>query len=124
MICRSGKATVYETGATDPEAQDLLGQVEAILMKYEEARAAFAQARKLDPYFTPALEHEVALLLRSEQKPAALDLLEAELTTLSAANAKDSKRGPAAMASGAPTPRPSAREGIRNPSQAPSRSGR
>ncbi len=79
---RTTLATLGEAGTKDPVVQDLLGQAEAILMKVPEARTAFAAARNLDPFFIPALQHEIDLLVKTEQFPDALKLLDAQRDTI------------------------------------------
>lgn len=79
---RAQLAVIGESGAKDPEVQDLLGQADAILMKVPEARAAFAAARALDPLFIPALQHEVELLVRTEMLTDAVALLDAHRAVL------------------------------------------
>jgi tetratricopeptide (TPR) repeat protein len=91
---RAQLAAIGERGATDPEVRDLLGQADAILMKVPEARAAFAEARKLDPTFIPALQHEVDLLVRAELTADALALIDAHREVLTTAD----ERGRRALA--------------------------
>ncbi|PRP90611.1 tetratricopeptide repeat protein [Enhygromyxa salina] len=95
---RARFAALGESAANDPEVKDLLGQAEALLMKIEAARAAFAAARALDPLYTPAVAHEVGLLVRTEQLDPALTLLDAHLEVMNEAGAKDTPRGRRALA--------------------------
>jgi tetratricopeptide (TPR) repeat protein len=95
---RERLASLGEAGAKDPEVQDLIGQAHALVMKTAEAQTAFALARKLDPLFAVTIVHEVDLLLRAEMRDDAMKLLDDQLATLLAANAKDSVRGRQALA--------------------------
>jgi tetratricopeptide (TPR) repeat protein len=82
-----------EAGSQDPEVQDLFGQAHALVMKTDEARSAFALARKLDPLYTAPIVHEVDLLIRADLREDALKLLDEQLAALIAADAKASVRG-------------------------------
>lgn len=87
-----------EAAVQDPEVQDLLGQAAGILMKVDEARAAYAEARKLDVTYTPALVHEVELLQRIEQPDKALELLDAQRVALAEGEVATSPGGRRALA--------------------------
>jgi tetratricopeptide (TPR) repeat protein len=87
-----------EAGSKDPEIQDLFGQAHALVMKIDEARTAFAAARKLDPLYTASVSHEVDLLVRAELRDDASKLLDEQLAALVEAGAKTSIRGRRALA--------------------------
>ncbi|PRQ08221.1 tetratricopeptide repeat protein [Enhygromyxa salina] len=87
-----------EAGSKDPQVQDLIGQAHALVMKIDEARTAFALARKLDPLYTAPIIHEVDLLIRSDLRDDALKLLDEQLAALVAADAKASVRGRQSLA--------------------------
>jgi tetratricopeptide (TPR) repeat protein len=90
---RAHLAKLGEAAREDPQVHDLLGQAAAMLMKVEEARTSFAEARKLDPFFVEALEHEIDLLVRAEMLDEALALLDEQQTSLGEAAGNDSERG-------------------------------
>ncbi|KIG12760.1 TPR repeat protein [Enhygromyxa salina] len=95
---RARLESLGETGSKDPQVQDLFGQAHALVMKTDEARVAFAAARKLDPLYAAPIVHEVDLLIRADQRADALKLLDEQLAALLAADAKASVRGRQALA--------------------------
>ncbi|MFO7567978.1 MAG: tetratricopeptide repeat protein [Enhygromyxa sp.] len=88
-----------EAGASNPKVHDILGQAHAFANEVEQARAAFARARELDPLYWQASVHEAELLVRDRQVDAALNLLVEQQASLVDAGAQASARGRRALAS-------------------------
>ncbi|HVI03903.1 MAG TPA: tetratricopeptide repeat protein, partial [Enhygromyxa sp.] len=87
-----------ELASTDPEVHDILGQAHAYANEVAQARAAFAESRKLDPLYWWATVHEADLLVRDLQPDAALKLLTEQQAALTEQDAKSSSRGRRALA--------------------------
>ena len=96
---RERLAVLGEAAASDPEVHDILGQAHALRIEVDKARAAYAEARKLDPFYVPATIHEIELLVDIEQPKLALRLLDEQRASLDQAETRATSRGRRALAS-------------------------
>jgi tetratricopeptide (TPR) repeat protein len=70
--------------STDPVVHELYGELAALLLDVEAARAAWAKARELDPLRSDTVVSEVALLIKVEQIDPAIALLDDQKAKLAA----------------------------------------
>jgi tetratricopeptide (TPR) repeat protein len=83
---------VAEKLPNDPRVHDLKGQVFAMRMQTEDARAAFAKAREADPNYAEATVHEARLLVKLKKTDDALSLLDAQQAAARERNTTASRR--------------------------------
>lgn len=92
-------AKVAEKRPNDARVFELKGQVLAMRMKVDEAQAAFAKARELDPTFPEPTVNEAALLAKLDRPDEAIALLDAQRAVMQEHGGAGARGGESALLS-------------------------